>query len=473
MLRLAEFTIKEKAALFRRMQSTLKSRGPAISRVSTLGYEKLTSSDPVRTHRRQHQLAAIDNDHREAMRSFLDSLNAALSSPSFQQPAVVAVPVMQPAPEKAKKEAMQQQQQETNSIPQCPEEETIPQSKRIEKTASPSQSVRNERRPSNRTIDLNISLGRAIRRKQMKKALSLFQQSIQSKQMVDPKLVVSLFYLVANREPVTSYEILQYYNLHPETTDMRIDMYRRLCNVVSSLDPRGLSQRKMVRFIESLLTELDAMDEDVKKILYPNLTASLVAQRSVSIGPYAGILYNYMVANDFEMMPGWLNKLLSSSKYNRQEDLPFHDVLSRLISKGDFPHPLSALPVIHNMFPYTDTAEMRVALQAFLDIQTKSQEQNNGKISALYKEYTIDRSTLEMISAGAAHSGDPELILLVWEVLEMSGHKPTEQIYENTVVAFACKRKGLYQGFAALATMKEEGFEVSRALIRSFSRAIR
>jgi hypothetical protein len=108
-----------------------------------------------------------------------------------------------------------------------------------------------------------------------------------------------------------------------------------------------------------------------------------------------------------------------------------------------------------------------------LDIQTKSQEQNNGKISALYKEYTIDRSTLEMISAGAAHSGDPELILLVWEVLEMSGHKPTEQIYENTVVAFACKRKGLYQGFAALATMKEEGFEVSRALIRSFSRAIR
>lgn len=469
MLRLAEFPMRQKAGLIRRMHSTLKSRGPA--HVSTLGYERLTSVDPTRIHRQQHQIAAVDDDHRAAMRLFVDALNTALVSPPFRQSAGSSV---EPAPKNSSQEAIIEGD-EAKSVAPCAENiDSANTTAIVEKQLSPPRSMhRDTRQTPNQTKDLIVSLGRAIKRKQTQTALTLFHQAIADKQLIDPTKVISLFYLVSNRDPVASHAIIRYYNLHPETADIRVDMYRRLCNVVSYLDPRLLSQRKMVRFVETLLTELDAMDEDIKRQLYPNLTASLVAQRSVSIGPYAGKLYKYMVANDFELAPGWLNKLLSSSKYNRQEDLPFHDVLARVVATGEFPHPLSTLPVIHNMFPYTDTAPICVALQGFLDIQTKSLEQNNEKVSALYKQYSIDRSTLEMISAGAAHSGDPELILLVWEVLEMAGYKPTEQIYENTVVAFACRRDGLHQAFAAVAAMKDEGFDVSRALIRSFSRAIR
>jgi pentatricopeptide repeat protein len=303
--------------------------------------------------------------------------------------------------------------------------------------------------------------------------MSIFESALESCQLVDTKIVISLFYLVSKRHPMKAYNILQYYNTHPETADMKIDMYRRLCSSVALLDPKTARHSQLRAFIETLLTELDSMEEEEKQEVYPTLVASLVSQRSVGIGPFAGIIYNYMIINEFDMASGWLNKLLSASKYNRQEDLPFDDVLARLVSKGEIPHPLSTLPVIHNMFPYTNSSQMSVVLQALLDIYSKCQEEGNEANAALYQEYSIDLATLEMISAGAAKAGDPELILLVWEVLEMTGFKPTEQIYENTVVAFACTKDGLFQAFAALATMKDEGFEVSRAVIRSFSRAIR
>ena len=175
-----------------------------------------------------------------------------------------------------------------------------------------------------------------------------------------------------------------------------------------------------------------------------------------------------------EMPTGWLNKLLSSSKYNRQEDLPFHDVLARLVSKGVAPHPLTSIPVVHNMFPYTDTPQMKVALQALLDLHSSCDENvDPSSNAALYEQYRMDRSTLEMISTGAAHNGDPALIMLVWEVLETLGYNPTEHLFENTIVAFACDDSGLADAFAAVSAMKEAGFDISRPLIRSVSRAIR
>jgi pentatricopeptide repeat protein len=78
-----------------------------------------------------------------------------------------------------------------------------------------------------------------------------------------------------------------------------------------------------------------------------------------------------------------------------------------------------------------------------------------------------------MISTGAARAANSSLILLIWDVLEVCHYKPTEMIYENTVVAFASEEGGLRQAFAALASMKEDGYNPSRPLIRSLSLAIR
>lgn len=439
MHRLSDIAMRQRVSLVQRMSSTLQKRVSTPSRVNTLGYEAFTTLDPIQTHRQQHQLASLDHSHREAMRLFLDSLNAVLIS----------------------------QKNASESLPEKPTEYPQQQSK----TPTEMNNVTEDDARISR--HMNIQLGRAIRRKDSKKSMSLFEEAIANKHIVDQKHVVSLFYQMSKMNPVIAYDILQYYNLHPETSDIRLDMYRRLCSSISLLDPKVSKRWEINKFIESLLTELEAMDKDVKEELYPNLIASFAAQRSVSIGPFAGVLYNYMIENDYEMVPGWLNKLLAASKYNRQEDLPFHDILARLVAKKQFPHPLSALPAIHNMFPYTDTKQMCVAINALLDTKHHCKNVEDEVTSSLYNEYSIDMATLEMISAGAANAGDTELILLLWDLLDVSGYKPSEHIYENTVITFACSRNGIFQAFSALATMKDEGYDISRALIRSFSRAIR
>jgi len=434
--------------------------------------------DPFRTHRREQQFAVQDNDHREAMKVFLDSLNAALSSSSLQQseielrlPTNTLVSETIRTPMTNGVEANEMIIDTKENIDQTPEVKE----RKVSNSNSALDSMEAADASQNKKVNkLNLLLTRAVRRNNVKKSVNLFEQAVEYDQLVEPELVSKLFFLVSRRDPIAAYEIMRYYHLHPDTSETRIDMYRRLCNSVASLDPRQYPQRQMVQFVECLLGDLEEMEDDQKAQLLPGLIVSLVRQRSVSIGPYANTLYDYMISNDMEMASGWLNKLLSSSKYNRQEDLPFHDVLARLISKGVPPHPLTAIPVVHNMFPYTDTQQMRVALQALLDLHANCDEDvDPSSNAALYEHYRIDRSTLEMISTGAAHKGDPELIMLVWEVLETLGYNPTEHLFENTIVAFACNESGLADAFAAVSAMKEAGFEVSRALIRSVSRAIR
>jgi pentatricopeptide repeat protein len=232
----------------------------------------------------------------------------------------------------------------------------------------------------------------------------------------------------------------------------------------------------MHRFVVSLLDEVTAMDVDAKKALYPMLVSGLVEQRYVELGKYAKEIYFQMVEDGMDMKNGWLNNLLAVAKYNRQDDLPFHDIMKRLYDQGGNIHSQILLPVIHIMFPYTDAEQMTVALKVWLDVETRNREHstdNDGRPAARHGPYRIDLSTLEMISAGAARAASVDLILLVWDVIDFCQYEPTEMIFENTVATFASKPQFLPEAFAAMQSMKQYGFVPSRALIRSFSIAIR
>jgi hypothetical protein len=440
--------------------------------VNTLGYESFTTLDPSRAYRHQHQLVAVDYQHREAMRLFLDSLHAAADN--FRaKTATVAVDSLREA---LWEEPQRHWEQEVRVTGQAAAEKSLSEEGLVSESIPEEEPVvegGHSTLVEELDRDQHFALEKAIRRRSVRNSIRLFEDAVENDQVVPQKLVVSLFYLVVKKDPIMAYDILKYNNIHPDATDFSVDMYRRLCYSVSLLDPQKTRQGKIMQFVGSLLEDLDGMDVEVKKQLYAPLAVSLAKQRTVSVGPYAGVLYNFLVENDFKMTKRWLQSLLALSKYNRQEDLPFHDVLAQLVAIEAEPHPFSVLPAIQNMFPYTDSEKVCVALEAYRDLQLRSQDGDDGTAS-LYREHLIDLAALEMISAGAAHSGNSKLILLVWDVLEQCNYKPTEAIYENTIVAFAANPgHDLQQTFTAMTSMKEDGFEISRPLIRSVSRAIR
>jgi uncharacterized membrane protein YkoI len=332
---------------------------------------------------------------------------------------------------------------------------------KVQVGASPISKEQAERIALNKS---QVRLDKAIKRGNFESAMETFKELRANDQIVKIHLVASLFFM-AEKKPFLAYEIMKYYHAHPQCTGKHLGMYRTLCKSVSLLDPEIAFQGEIHRFINSFLAEVHALDMDIKKQLCPKLVTALVTQRTVNIGKHAGEIYAYMVENDFHMPPGWLLNLLSLSKYNRQEDLPYHDVLERLVASGYKPFPGIVLKAVQNMFPFTDSEAAHVALQAILDLQ-----QNTPSTARLYR---MDMGTLEAMATGAARSGNSKLILAVWDSIDQSKFKPTEGIYENTVIAFASTPEGLPNAFSAMASMETDGYAISRALIRSFSHAIR
>jgi hypothetical protein len=359
----------------------------------------------------------VDYEHREAIRLFLDSLHTAASN--FQNHMTAAVTAAMPSKALVVWEESEPQVEghvESMDGPTLLVEQTLSEPEHA-KSASAAEDTPMDEKQASTSNSLNNALKKATRRREIKKSIRFFNKAVETNHVLSQRVVVDLFYLACEKNPLMAYSVLQYYNALPQTTEVKVDMYRRLCASVALLDPQYSRQGDIHAFVESLLTELDTtMDMEVKQQLYPRLVYSLASQRSVTVGPYAGLVYKYMVDHEFQMFPGWLKKLLLQSKYNRQEDLPFHDVLARLVEMGPEPHPMCTLPVIHNMFPYTDSEKVCVALEALLALQRGANAAEGS--DSLYKDHLLDIATLENISVGAAHAGNSKLVSLVWGVLD-------------------------------------------------------
>lgn len=471
MLRRRIFPGKE-TAVWVRCLSSLQRRTPKAGLVkSPVGYEHFTKFDAARAFRRQHQLATMDDQQlRETRRLLVLSLQEIV----FTFPKYAACVGSQkltnslPLESTSATDSVQPPQDYFQCTHPVEFEHPTPTIDKPPKATQDNVSKVDER-PTPEAL-----LWNAIRCHDVNLTIRLFKEALECDQKLSGRVLVRIFYLVVPTDTILAYSVLRKYRREDEKlTDPEMKMYFKLCSSVGSLDPGEHNNRWYLhKFVRDLVQDLKRMERDANQELLPKTITALATQRNVRIGTYANELYQYMVENEYKMKTGWLRQLLSLSKYNRQDDLPFHDIMERLATQNGRPHPLSVIQAIHNMFPFADPEKTCVALKAFLDFQ-KGIVLDDFPQPTTFDELQIDLDCLESISAGAAHSGSPELVSLVWEVLEKCEHRPTEAIYENTVIAFAYGGKYLETAFGVINSMKEDGFEVSRSLLRSFSLALR
>lgn len=498
---------RESSRILMRRLSFFPRRSPAsVSRITTSGYESFSTLDPIMA-RNPLSLDTSGERHREAIRMFLESLQSTTatnlrvsllgggggamngydhhyhaSSLSLENDEELETVNTDNYEDKgrvvysASLEDSFSPDEDIMTLQESSEALELSDDKSLEELAVPVQN------PIKTAADKRVEeqlqarrfqnrLRRAIQHNKIERAMDLFAEAKRDNHLVPLNMIVSLSYQVAERQPFLAYELVKYYRSHPQSKGdgFHSGMYRKLCKSVALLDPQVSFQKDIQIFVHALLKEVGQMDMDIKRELYPKLVTAFVMQRTVSVGKYAGAIYDQMAKNDFNMSPGWLLNLLSLSKYNRQDDMPFHDVLATLVATGYRPNPQIVLRAIHNMFPFRNSEASRVSLQAILDLIQQETSEDSPYAQA---EYRLDMGTLEAMSVGAAKSGDSKFILLLWDVMDQLAYKPTEAIYENTIIAFAAS-DNLENAFAAMASMEAEGFPLSRALVRSFSQSIR
>jgi hypothetical protein len=324
------------------------------------------------------------------------------------------------------------------------------------------------------------NLAMSIYRKRLDEALIIFYQARRTKliEHVNPDIIQTLFVLACGGastglecRPLDAFTILkQYQNATMAENDLNAyaSMYERMCHAIEALDPRYHSYQNSSRCVRMLIRDLSRMGPKEQRVCFPRLVRSLVAQRAKLVGPLAYPCFMHMVKNNFELSGGYLEHLLAHTTYFRQNDLPYAQILSQAVQLGRKPHPSTVQACLENLYPFTKVKDVYVTLRAIQELQkdpgTKWADPNGS--------FLVDFATLELIGGQAAEVGYLELSMLVWDIAESSGKKPTASIYENTILAFA-KQVHMYpQMFQVLSEM-QKNYTITRSFIRSVGRRIR
>jgi hypothetical protein len=329
------------------------------------------------------------------------------------------------------------------------------------------------------------------RNQQLKESSSHVGSSDSDQEYIElpPGVAKGLFRMMGTKRPFDLYQILMYYRSLTTTTEYALDnghlnsyarMYNRLCDSLRHLDPQLHATDDSRRLVTTVYETIQQFDAAGQAQCWPTFVSAMVAQKSHALGTqFARPAYQEIVSKVLTVPDGFWVHLLSFSRFNRQADLPFEDVLVRMVNAGRRPRPVIVLNVLDNLFPFTGTNVVATTLGAILRLQqqvVESARDNRQRIdrdNIQRNQYFVDIRTLEMIGAAAASQGNSDVNLLVWDMLDVLGYEPSEAIYENTVTAFAMNTFTYREAFTVLAEMEARGFKPSRALLRSFSLHVR
>ena len=165
--------------------------------------------------------------------------------------------------------------------------------------------------------------------------------------------------------------------------------------------------------------------------------------------------------------------------------------------------PHIVLNVVENMFPYTDSVRGSfVALECVMELQRQSnqlQMEQDEEIADIerqmadencsakaYEEleqrlgmmrppnsYILDIAQLEYMASTATRKNHVGMMLVIWDALELMGLKPTETIYESTVLCFMQNSNLVENSFVVMRDMEDAGFVPSQALVKGAALALR
>jgi hypothetical protein len=349
---------------------------------------------------------------------------------------------------------------------------------------------------------------------------------------VEAEILSDLFYLLVRRKsPFQAYTVLRHHRAVAAETEAKAPggnsassvhagMYERLCNSFRCLDPAKHAVHDIERLVRHVVADVRDFDDEyeAKSKIYPTLISALMEQKSRKVGHFAMHLYRHMTgasgeededagAIRIDVDPSYYEHLLSMSKFNRREDLPFPEILRKVVDAGRRPDPLLAANVLEHLYPFCGKwqAEAEVALRAILDLQqprrrkeapppvpshadvdaaaaADAEHREEGVEEGEEREqaslryagrYVVDISTLEAIGAAAARAGNSPLCMLVWDAVDAMGYEPTKAIYEATIASFARRRLTYQNAFVVMAEMEARGYPITRALVRSVSFVMR
>jgi hypothetical protein len=316
------------------------------------------------------------------------------------------------------------------------------------------------------------SISNMLNQRYPERALSILNEAVKKGfgEELSKPMIRTLFFDLTWKRPVEAFQVLRIYQRftmeeYRHDVNAYKDEYVRLCDSFRYLDPRNTFRAAIHDIVNATVQDLKKLDRSGQEKCFPVLASALAQQKTVTLGSLARRAYQYVVDQQFVLKPGYWEHMLSHSRYFRQKDLPYDEILEKAVAIGRRPNPNVTLCALGNLFPYDDTQATFRMLKAIWELQSTAKP---GE-----KHYRVDISTLELIGAAAADKQCQDMNLVIWDLADALGYEPTEFMYENAILALCAQHSTYTNAFAVLSDMEERGMQPSRALIRCMSTYLR
>lgn len=197
-------------------------------------------------------------------------------------------------------------------------------------------------------------------------------------------------------------------------------------------------------------------------LLLPSLVDSMTKKKDPFVHRCAKPIVEYIMDSQFPLLePVLYEGVLERAVVNRvgPDFIPYHKVLSYLVSNGHKPKPENVINVLQSYHPFTDIEAVHEVLKTVQKLHP-----NDDATPSPGNDYRVDLGTLESISMLSARK-NIDLNLLVWDLVELFGDRPTESMFEDVVMSFAATKQDVNL-YSALVDMEKNWFVPSRALLK-------
>lgn len=185
-----------------------------------------------------------------------------------------------------------------------------------------------------RVISMRGRLIRATRSRNVDQAVHFFRQSLQEQLPVETWVLRDLFYFLAPLDPVYAYKVLSRYQ-YLSAGPLPPEMYVHMCQTLGRVTLAHAKPPTIAHTFKCLKRDLALLDvETYHHVCYPYLLISMVQQPLSFVGAEARKLYHFMKTNNYPLTTQVLEQLVGLSRYSRQEDLPFADLIEILSQEG-------------------------------------------------------------------------------------------------------------------------------------------
>ena len=274
------------------------------------------------------------------------------------------------------------------------------------------------------------------------------------------------------------YSLLRLYDKEKYPQAKTYDVYYHICSILGDVASNQVKHHQLyeqqkhyqdiVEHMYRKIILLHANDKHRNELLSTLLISILRQNLCFNTKKiYSYNIYHqlqYSKYNDMKDLTKFAQDMLNYSYHMKYTDIPFCDMFHYMVREKNFLPPLSSINKLCDAYyPFYDNRQDTMMFLKTMEILYKK--------SSFYK---IDISILETMSYTASRFADIDLILYIWDLLDVYGYRPTIDLYENACKTFVSGYSKRDHDVLSILTEMEkvDGFVPSRILIRTISNNI-